>query len=257
VATRKKKTEKEIVLPAKVRKEISNKFFTAVNEQKAKVRETNKKMVKMAALLKECAKEIKTLRKAKITKVEKKVNLFESKMVDKISRFLDYKIDSAMPKSLVEEAAKVQVLEPLFEDVKRVFAKSNIKLDEKGVGILGKAKTEIESLREQVNTEMGKRMKLEEASERLLGKVYLDGKCNGLTDNQTSRIKKIFEGSSYDEIKSKFRGVRDTILEGEFSAQKKKVKSKLKGIKTSVRRKKVKTISEGSDLEDAWGRLVD
>ena len=231
--------EGKVVLSEDAKKKISATVFAVKKEKDATI-------ASLKSILAEAAEEIKALRTTRLAEAKKEIALFESKLIDKMSHYLDSEMKVLIPQNLVEAQAKLEVLEPLVESIKDTFTKNGIQIDNKGFGLLKQAKNEIISLTGKLNKAVAQKIELTESTEKLLGRYLLNDKTNGLTETQKKKVFSIFENSSYEEIDEKFNAVRDLVItEADGKAVNKD--------KTPVVRKRVsseldapeKTISEG------------
>jgi len=234
--------DNKVELSEEAKKGISDAFYAAQQEKDVEIN-------KLKSVLKEAKEAIKSLRTGKADEIKEHLDGFETKMIEKMSRFLEAELSEMVPQTLIESVAKVEVLEPLVESIKESFAKNGIKVDSKGHDLLKKAKKEINELQSQVNKATKKRYELEEVAEKLLGKYLLKERCAGLLPEQATKVMKIFKNATYDEIKEKFDNVRDLVI-GESKESGKRKEDK-KGDSTSARlkvlqEKKEKEVEKGN-----------
>ena len=157
--------------------------------------------------------DLQTLKESTLEGVKKDVEGHKAALVEKISGYLETELKNLVPDSLIEAQAKVEAYEPIVEKVKDVFKGYGVELDSDSHAVLKEAKEEILSLQksyDEINTE---KLAIEEKASELLAKYILKEKCDGLTDEQTSKINVIFKGSDADEISEKFESVRDLIID--------------------------------------------
>lgn len=253
---------KKVALSDELKSIITEAFNAAVKEKSDELSATLEKLnvenSEIKGVLKEAAGEINSLRTAKTEEVKKEVSLFESKMVDKLSKFLDMKLTELVPQNILEAQAKLEVYEPLIESIKGAFETKGISIDSKGYGVLREAKEEIVKLKGQMDKEISKNLQLEEATEKLLGKYLLKEKIEGMTLGQQKKVLSIFEGASYDEIEKRFDAVKNLVLTEEVTEDKGVEKDKepivQKRIDEDFSPEGIKTIDE--DVESAWKRLL-
>ena len=233
-------SESKVELSESAKKTINDAFFAVTKEKDSSITE-------LRDVLKEAKEEIVSLRGNKAEEVKKIVKEHKEFLTSKINKFLELKLESTFPKSLLEAQAKLETFEPLVEGIKGAFSSKGIELDSKGHKLLKSAKSEIKGLRQRTNEETAKRIKLEEATEKLLGKYALMEKMKGLTDSQQKRITEMFKGESYDVINEKFNTVRDLVV-NEHVKEKTDKKGKKKSKKLTVIDGTTKTkINENDD----------
>ncbi len=252
----------KVVLNEDLKNTITESFNIAVTEKtsevSSEVTSVKAQVDELKGILKEAAEEIKALRTTKKTEVAKQVKLFEEKMVDKLSKYLDFAINKAIPQHLVEAQAKLEVYEPLVESIKRTFNEKGLKIDDKGFGLLKDARNEIVSSRKKLDEAVAEKMALEAKTEQLLGKYLLNEKCNGLTLDQKKKVTKIFEGASYEDIEKRFKSVRELVLTEDEVVEPKK-SDKVVSIKKKQIVEDYSPTGSGhitDELEKEWARLV-
>lgn len=209
----------DAVLSEDLKNTITESFNIALKEKTdsfdSSLKESEKQLTEAKVLLKEAANEITALRTKKVAEVEKAVKVFEENLVNKLDKYLEFKLKDSIPQTLLEAVAKVEVYEPLVESIKKTFETKGIKIDDKGYEVLKEAKTEIVESRKKYDTLLADKLKLEEASEKLLGKYLLNEKCIGLTEAQTKKVKSLLNEVSFDEIEKRFDTIRKIVINEE------------------------------------------
>lgn len=202
----------KIELTADFKSQIQDVFNVALVEKTTEI-ETGKTLLKEATdKIETLNTEIASLKEGIVTNVQEEVTKFKDSLVEKIDSFLESELETLIPEDLIEAKAKLEVYEPIVEGFKETIAKFGIQIESEGHQLLKDAKEEIESLTEDVNTKTKEHMELEEAAGKLLAKVTLMEKCEGLTTEQKEKIGIIFAGKSVDEINEKFDNIRDLII---------------------------------------------
>ena len=151
---------------------------------------------------------------------EKLVEEFETKFEDykedvtsKFSNFVDSILEEEMviPEKIVRYARLGELYEELIDQFKVRLAIDEGLLDAEVKGMLGEAKEEIISLRNNVNELTGTKLQLEKDAKDLATHVYLRKKCDGLTESQKTSVMNILEGAPKEDIDKKFSIVLESI----------------------------------------------
>lgn len=149
---------------------------------------------------------------------EKLVEEFETKFEDykedvtsKFSNFVDSILEEEMviPEKIVKYARLGELYEDLIDQFKVRLAIDEGLLDSEVKGMLKEAKSEIQSLRDNVNELTGTKLQLEQDAKEMATHIFLRKKCDGLTESQKTAVMNILEGSNQDDIDKKF----DIVLE--------------------------------------------
>jgi len=135
-------------------------------------------------------------------------------MVEKLDKYLDLEMQRTIPDTYVEAVAKVSVLEPIVEDVKKTLNNNFIKFDEENFGLLKDAREEIVKLREEVAEVTKTNMNLNSDLGDYKRSVKLSEVCEGLTDAQRERATKLLESYDVEELEERFSMIQDIIIEG-------------------------------------------
>jgi len=155
-----------------------------------------------------------------VVEKEKLVEEFETKFEDykedvtsKFSNFVDSILEEEMviPEKIVRYARLGELYEDLIDQFKVRLAIDEGLLDTEVKGMLKEAKSEIQSLRDQVNEATGAKLQLEQDAKEMATHILLRKKCDGLTESQKTNVMNILEGSSQEEIEKKFDVVLESI----------------------------------------------
>lgn len=203
---------------------------------------------------------------------EKLVEEFETKFEDykedvtsKFSNFVDSILEEEMviPAKIVKYARLGELYEDLIDQFKVRLAIDEGLLDAEVKGMLGEAKEEIVSLRNDVNELTGTKLQLEQDAKELATHVYLRKKCDGLTEGQKTSVMNILEGASKDDIEKKFSVVLESIggeVETETIVEEKEVVTETiveeKESTTEASAEVKETMSEGTSQMDMWKKML-
>ena len=151
---------------------------------------------------------------------EKLVEEFETKFEDykddvtsKFSNFVDGILEEEMviPEKIVRYARLGELYEDLIDQFKVRLAIDENLLNDEVKGMLGEAKEEIITLRDDVNELTGTKLQLEQDAKQMATHIFLRKKCDGLMESQKTAVLNILEGSSQEDIESKFDVIVESI----------------------------------------------
>jgi hypothetical protein len=151
-------------------------------------------------------------REAEIQKLEEQFEEYKETIVSKFSDFVDQVIteEIEIPERVKEFARKGQIYEPIIEEFKTKIAIDQGLIDEEVKSILKEAKDKIIELEDKHNETYGANLELREELSKSKVKAYLLEKCDELTLDQKSFVKKVLgDADSVEEIDEKF----DIVLE--------------------------------------------
>jgi hypothetical protein len=199
--------------------EAKEKYDTLLNEATSKFEE---KISSIETKTVELAESYKSKMVGKVEKVakdlqEKKeadIAAFKKQIVEKLDKYLELEMEKKIPQTYVEAVAKVSVLEPIVEGVKKSLVENHISFDEKNFGLLKDAREEIVKLREEHANSIKESMELNSELKDLQRSLKISEVCEGLTDTQRERTTKLLESYDVDEIGERFAAIRDIIIEG-------------------------------------------
>jgi hypothetical protein len=243
-------TEDKVQISDEGKQIIEEAVFVITKEKDAQIKNLTKEGKAKDSVLKEAKASILSLRNKKGKEIQKLMEEFEKDTMTKIDNFLDYTIDKKLlPDNIAEAVATVEVVSPLLEGIKSTFADKGIELDTKGHGLLKEAQNEISSLKSKLNEKQESLFKTEEAGNKLLAEVQLNRLTNGMTESQKNKMKVLFEGSSYDEINERFKGVCAVVISESGSNNNDKAQATSQ---TTLTEDEVVESSEAKTLEEAY-----
>jgi hypothetical protein len=146
---------------------------------------------------------------------EAKFEDYKNDITSKFSNFVDtvFEEELHIPEKVVQFARKGELYSDLIEQFKIRLSLDEGVLDDEVKNLLRDAKSEIESLKEDVNKITSKNLELVSDAKKMAGALYLREKCDGLTEEQKNKVLKIL-GDVYvkEEIDKKFNIIVDNIL---------------------------------------------
>jgi hypothetical protein len=183
-----------------------------------------KSQAEVEAVREETAKEIAEAKETAATEVatikeeaDLEVTTFKNEIVKKVDEYLDYELDKKMPEEITESLAKLSIYEPIVESIRGAFATNYIKIDEESFSLLKDAKAEILKLEGEVKEITKESIEHKAAIVNFKRDEAISAVCEGLTEDQRDRAKKLLEGYDPEEVSSKFNQIRDIIIESNES----------------------------------------
>lgn len=134
-------------------------------------------------------------------RVGEEIENFEQEMLECLDLWLEKTISEKISPDLIKKQAVNETYEPIINVIKNAFQDQFVPLDTSGSAKIREAKKELaelkESLRLQVESGMSLSKRLDEAEKKAL----IAEKTRGLNDQQTARVKNMFESKSYSSTK--------------------------------------------------------
>jgi DNA-directed RNA polymerase subunit RPC12/RpoP len=162
---------------------------------------------KMENLLKEKKEKL-------VEEYETKFETYKEEITSKFSNFVDDIIDEEMviPENVIKYAHLGELYDELIEQFKVRLAIDEDMIDEEVKNMLGEAKEEIETLRNQLDESKGQILEFKEDTSKMAAHIYLREKCDGLTEAQKSHVINILGDETVKEsIDSKFNYVLSSM----------------------------------------------
>lgn len=155
--------------------------------------------------------EVKAEKKRLAEEFEDKFTTYKDDVTSKFSGFVDSILDEELmiPEKVQRYARLGELYEDLINQFKVRLAVDEGLLNDEVKGMLKEAKDEIVSLRKNVNELTGQKMTLEKDAKDLATHIYLQKKCDGLTESQKTTVLSLLEGADKATIDKKF----DVIVE--------------------------------------------
>ena len=146
---------------------------------------------------------------------EGKFEDYKKDITSKFSNFVDSVIDEELliPERVMEYARKGELYDELIEQFKVKLALDENVLDNEVKDLLGEAKDEITSLRENVNSLTSSNLILGEDAKSMAANLYLRQKCDGLKESDKTKVLGILgDITNKVEIDKKYDIVLESIL---------------------------------------------
>jgi hypothetical protein len=158
------------------------------------------------------AKEYKTKQDALLVEEVKK---FKEEMIERVSDYLEAKLQSAIPSEIMESASKLSVYQPLVNSIMESFSKNFIKLDDTSYALIKESRDTISKLESDLQSAKKEAIAIAKQKREVEKKVKIGAITEGLTDAQRSKAIKLLESVDVEELDAHFAKIRDIVLESE------------------------------------------
>lgn len=169
------------------------------------------------------------------------VKKFKGVLIEKISDYIEAKLEANIPSEILESHAKLEVYEPLVKNIMESFSSNFIKLDDTSYQIVKESKNEIKRLEEELQESLKKNVTLSKEKIEVEKKYKIEALTEGLTNDQKQKARKLLEGYDLKELDGQFNKVRDIIIESNSS---KKVEENVEQLNEETEKTKTKTLKE-------------
>jgi len=127
----------------------------------------------------------------------------EVSLIDKFDQFLDSEIDGKISDSLLEDTAYLEIAKPIVKSIKKVYEDNHVSLDSEGSKVIAEAKDEVIKLKDDLSEAINAKMEAEKLAETGAIKLRISESVVGLSEEDSAKVKTLFEDKSFDEIDSK------------------------------------------------------
>lgn len=158
------------------------------------------------------AKEYKTKQDAALVE---EVQKFKGELIERVSDYLEAKLQSAIPTEIMEAASKLSVYQPLVESVMGSFSKHFIKLDDTSYALIKESRDAIAKLNAELQSAKKEVIAVSKQKREVEKQVKIGKIMEGLTEAQRSKAQKLLESVDVEELEAHFAKIRDIVLESE------------------------------------------
>jgi len=142
-----------------------------------------------------------------------KLENLEKKIVSKLDSFLDHVITEQITDEAISKIAINEVLAPVVDGVKKIYAENFIELNSDGATKLKESQDKIKNLETQLSEAMSKIMESEERLEKTATYLLISEKTQEMTKTQRERVVKMFKDKHFDEVNEKIDTFIDIVRE--------------------------------------------
>ena len=133
---------------------------------------------------------------ARVTKLEESV-------MDNLDRFLDAEITEKISDELLTSIAINEAYKPIIAGIQSLFESHYVTVEPDQVKQTEVLSAKVAELETKLDESYQSKMELNEKVDELKAGLLIAAKSEGLTKTQKDRLVTMFEGKSYDEVKSK------------------------------------------------------
>jgi hypothetical protein len=142
------------------------------------------------------------------------VKNFKAAMVDKVSDYLEAKLQETIPAEIMESAAELAVIKPLVQGINEAFSKNFIKLDTSSYSLIKEAKDEIAKLQAVVQEKSKNEIALKKENREVQRNMKIKSLTEGLIPSQKEKAVKLLESVEVENLEAHYAKIRDIIIEG-------------------------------------------
>ena len=140
---------------------------------------------------------------------------------EKLDLYLDYVIEQWMEENTiaVESALRTEIAEDFISNLHNLFTEHHIKVPESKVDLVSEMKSEIDSLKEALNSTLDEKIALQNIIEEASKEATLDEVAEGLAATQAEKLRTLSEGIEYVDETS-YRRKLEIVKENYFGPRK-------------------------------------
>lgn len=144
-----------------------------------------------------------------------KVESLEESVLDNLDKFLDLEITTKISDELLEGIAINQTFSPIVAGIQSLFETHYVDIDTTGAEKIATLETKLKETKVKLDESYEQKMELSEKIDTLKSGLLIATKCDGLTRTQKDRVVTMFEGKSFEEVKSKINTFVQVLEEKE------------------------------------------
>lgn len=213
--------------------EVKEKLSTIIE---AKVSEKVEEQVseKEDTLKEEYSTKLKEAKDSLTEEYVEKFNDFKTDVSEKFSSFVDSVLEEEMkiPEKIVRYANLGELYEPIIDQMKLRMAIDEGAINEEVKGLLKEAKEKINEVKSELDKTISEKIETEADAKTLATELFLYKKCDGLAENVKTKVMKVFEGASREDIENKFDIIVETFTEKPLEEDKEEINGKGKEVIT-------------------------
>lgn len=212
--------------------------------------------------IKETITHISEYKKLQEAALAKEVDTAKATIVDRMSKYLDTKVQEAIPAKVMEAAVEAAAYRPLVENMIKTFAQGYVKFDSTGYTAIKEAKAEASRLSESVNAKTKDIVRLTSKVKELERSQKILSLCEGLTAKQRTQAKVLLEKVETENLDEAFNKLKKNLIEESVRVQPQvqknteSAKKQLEKLQESVVNKDTQVVSDVSSEIDEWAKSV-
>lgn len=140
---------------------------------------------------------------------ETKMQKLEESVLDNLDKFLDVEITSKISDSLLENIAVNEAFKPIINGIMGLFESNYVALDVDGTKLVKEAEIKVQEAEKKLNESYETKIALQTKIDTLRTDLLISKKVGSLTKTNQTKVKSMFEGKSFDDVKKNI----DTVIE--------------------------------------------
>lgn len=173
-----------------------------------------------AAVLEQVNKEVEKIEQSYEEDFEKSVLEVRSQLAEKVDEYLSYVAKEWLEenKVVVESTLKLEIMENFISGMKAVFEENYIEVPEEKKDLYAEAVAEAEQVKEQLNEEIEKNVKLSKEVEAVQKDGIIRDVVEGMTIQQADKIRSLSEGvefTSTEDFAEKVKVIKENYFPSE------------------------------------------
>jgi hypothetical protein len=211
-----KDDEKTLILEAENFKKTIE--ATTLKEAQEFKNEVEKKVNEKAELYKNeldgiLIKEAKDYKEKQDKALVEEVQKFKDTLIERVSDYLEAKLQECIPSETLEAATKLSVYEPLVQSIMEGFSRNYVKLDDTSYQLIKESKNELARLENELQTSKKQIVSLTKEKKEVERNYKIKSLTEGLTEVQKSKATKLLEGVETDKLDTQYKQIQDIIVE--------------------------------------------
>jgi hypothetical protein len=172
-----------------------------------------------SAIEEETITHISEYKKLQEAALAKEVDNAKATIVDRMSKYLDTKVQDAIPAKVMEAAVEAAAYRPLVESMIKTFAQGYVKFDSTGYTAIKEAKAEALRLSESVTAKSKDNVRLAAKVKELERSQKILSLCESLTAKQRVQAKILLEKVETDNLDEAFNKMKKNLIEESVRVQ--------------------------------------
>ena len=173
-----------------------------------------------AAVLEQVNKEVEKIEQSYEEDFEKSVLEVRSQLAEKVDEYLSYVAKEWLEenKVVVESTLKLEIMENFISGMKTVFEENYIEVPEEKKDLYAEAVAEADQVKEQLNEEIEKNVKLSKEVESVQRDGIIRDVVEGMTIQQADKIRSLSEGvefTSTEDFAEKVKVIKENYFPSE------------------------------------------
>lgn len=151
-------------------------------------------------------------------RLEKQKSAYQKQLAEQVEGFLDYVVEEWLNENeiAIETGIQVEISESFFDGLKTLFTNHNIEVPANKTNLVNELSAEKEKAEAELNETYREVLKLRKQIETLNRDKMISEACQGLSNTEKDKLKKLAEGLQY-ESEGSFKNKVETLKESYFA----------------------------------------